>query len=216
MELGQPGGNPYAGIGQAVKNTTKSYNKAKKSKSSGRSHYSGGGGSSHNYGGGGGGGRSYSGGGGGGGGGFVSHTSAPVIPSINAYLGTDSVYQGALSGGKRTLKDALAELGRRRGEATTQYNQTKSSMARDRLTQLDDIRQEYASRGLINSGLFGDATGKFEKQYLDQLNSLNNQQTGLLGDLLSQQNNYQREYELAIQQAKQEALARRAAKYQIG
>jgi hypothetical protein len=211
-------------LGKAVHKTTVAVRKSggTKSKSVGRS--SSGGGSSRSSGGGGGGGSNFSrnvgrssgGGGGGGGGAVVSHTAAPVIPSINAYLGTDSAYQQAVSGGKRTLADYIADITRRKGEATTQYNNTVDSMGRDRTTQLDQLRQEYASRGLINSGLFGQKEGEFQQQYNDQLNALGQQQSGLLADLLSQQNNYKREYDLAVQQAKQEALARRAAKYQIG
>lgn len=170
---------------------------------------------------GGGGGSSHHSSGGGGGGGRVSVPRAvkpklPVVPSINSYLGTDSTYQQALTGGKRTLADYLSEIARRRGEAGTQYNQTVSNMNNDRTQQLDDIRQEFASRGLINSGLFGQEQGKFQQQFTDQLNALGQQQSGLLSDLLSQEKNYKRENDLALQQAKQEALARRAARYNIG
>lgn len=164
-----------------------------------------------------------SGGSSGGGGGGARYTvpevkpkPAPRPPSINSYLGTDSVYQQAVSGGKRTLADYLSELGRRRGEATTQYNQTGSNMERDRTQQLEDLRNEFASRGLIQSGLYGEEQGKFQQQFTDQRNALDQQQTGLLSDLLSQQKNYQRENDLTLQNAKQEALARRAAKYKIG
>jgi hypothetical protein len=131
-------------------------------------------------------------------------------------LGTDSVYQQSLSGGKRSLADYLSELGRRRGEAGTQFNQTKAGMERDRTQQLSDLENEFASRGLIQSGLYGEEQGKFQQQYSDQLNALGQQQSGLLADLLSQETNYRRENDLSMQQAKQEALARRAAKYKIG
>lgn len=215
MEVGQPGGSgrtfPSKAIGKAVHKTTRAVKKASSNYSS--SHRNVGRSSSGSSSGGGGSSR-FSGGGGGGGGASVSHT--PIVPSLAAYLGTDSAYQGAVSGGKRTLADYIADIGRRRGEATTQFNTTKSSMERDRATQLDQLRQEFASRGLINSGLFGQKEGEFQKQYQDQFNALGQQQTGLLSDLMSQQHNYQREYELALQQAKQEALARRAAKYNIG
>jgi hypothetical protein len=161
--------------------------------------------------------------GGGGGGGSVGRSigtsvakSAPKPPDINSYLGTDSVYQNAVSGGKRSLADFLSELNRRKGEATTQYNTTLGGMERDRVQQLDDLRQEFASRGLINSGLYGEEQGKFQKQFSEQQNALGQQQTSLLADLMSQQTNYSREQQMALQAAKQEALARRAAKYKIG
>lgn len=155
------------------------------------------------------GGGNYSGGGGG------SYT-APKPPSISSYLGTDSTYQNAVRGGKRSLADFLSDIGRRRGEAGTQFNQTSASMERDRLKQLDDIRQEFASRGLINSGLFGQEQGKFQQTFMDQMNTLKQQQASLLADLLSQETNYKREQELALEAAKQEALLRRAQQYNIG
>ena len=157
-----------------------------------------------------------SGGGGGGGGGGSAPKRAPKPPSLASYLGTDSGYQSAIRGGKRSLADFISELGRRRGEATTSFNQTSASMERDRVQQLDDLRQEFASRGLIQSGLYGEEQGKFQKQFTEQQGALKQQQTSLLADLLSQQKNYQRENDLAMEVARQEALQRRAAKYKIG
>lgn len=215
-----------AGVGAAIAktakkaggsggSTAKALNPSSKVRSSG-----GGSSSSRSSGGSSSGGSSRSGGGGGG----SSYTPAPRVaarpapaaPNINSYLGGDSVYQQSLSGGKRSLADYLSELGRRRGEAGTQYNQTRSGMERDRTQQLSDLENEFASRGLIQSGLYGEEQGKFQQQYADQLNALGQQQSGLLADLLSQEKNYRRENDLSMQQAKQEALARRAAKYKIG
>lgn len=142
--------------------------------------------------------------------------AAPKPPSIAAYLGTDSAYQAALRGGKRSLADFISELGRRRGEATTQFDQTKSSMERDRVQQLEDLRNEFASRGTLQSTLYADEQSRFNEQFTTQMNSLAQQQAALLADLLSQQKNYQREQDLAMEAARQEALQRRAAKYRIG
>lgn len=142
--------------------------------------------------------------------------AAPKPPSIAAYLGTDSAYQSALRGGKRSLADFISELGRRRGEATTQFDQTKSSMERDRVQQLEDLRNEFASRGTLQSTLYADEQSRFNEQFTTQMNSLAQQQAALLADLLSQQKNYQREQDLAMEAARQEALQRRAAKYRIG
>lgn len=140
----------------------------------------------------------------------------PTIPSIDSYLGTDTSYQDVVRGGRRSLADFLSELGRRKGEAETQYGTTKSSMERDRVQQLESLRDEFASRGLINSGLFGEEQGNFQQQFQQQQTALEQQQASLLADLLSQETNYKREQELALEAAKQEALQRRAAKFKIG
>ena len=98
------------------------------------------------------------------------------MPSLASYLGMDSGYQSAVRGQKRSLNDFLSELGRRRGEAGTQYKQTQASMERDRVRQLDELRQEFASRGLIQSGLFGEEQGRFQQQFTDQSTALDQQQ----------------------------------------
>lgn len=221
------GGGLGAALGQVAARTAKSVKKnltsrGSSSRSSGYAHSvnrkpryssSSGGGSSFSSGGGSSrGGSSRSSGGGGGG----AAPKAPSVPSLNDYLGTDSVYQQSVSGGKRSLNDFLSEMTRRRGEAGTQFTQTQGSMERDRVTQLEDLKNEFASRGLIQSGLYGEEQGKFQQKFTEQQTALQQQQAALLADLLSQEKNYRRENDLATQQAKQEALARRAAKYNIG
>ncbi len=207
-------------LGRAVAKVTSGSRPTKNSsrrstRSSGRS--SSGGGSSRRYSGGGSsGGSSRRSSGGGGGGGSVSVPKRPSAPDIKSYLAGDSVYQTGASGLKRSLSDYLSEIGRRRGEATTQFNQTSQSMERDRVRQLEDLKNEFASRGLIQSGLYGEEQGRFQEQFNTQLTALKQQQAALLADLLSQQNNYKRENDLNSQQLRQEALARRAAKYGIG
>lgn len=140
----------------------------------------------------------------------------PIISPINRYLKTDTTYQNVVRGQKRSLADFLSELGRRKGESTTSFNDTKASMERDRKQQLEDLKNEFASRGLIQSGLFGEEQGQFQQQFSEQLNSLQKQQASLLADLLSQEKNYKREQDLALEVARQEALKRRAAKLKLG
>ncbi len=200
-------------VSRAVKSTRKS------SSSSGRSS---GGGSSRGYSSrssSSGSSRRSSGGSSGGSGGSRAVVSKPkpaAVPSLASYLGTDAAYQDVLRGSKRSLSDFLSELGRRRGEAGTQFNMTKSSMERDRTQQLEDLRNEFASRGLIQSGLYGEEQGKFQQQFAQQMQAMEQQQAALMADLLSQETNYKREQQLATEAAKQEALQRRAAKYKIG
>jgi hypothetical protein len=201
-------------VGRSVKANTSSRSSSgvRRNTSSGGSSYSGNSSSS---------GRSSGRSSGGGGGSSYVAPKAPVVPkppappSLASYLGTDSVYQQTISGGKRSLADFLSEMGRRRGEAGTQYNQTTASMEKDRTQQLDDLRNEFASRGLIQSGLYGEEQGKFQQKFTEQQNALSQQQTGLLADLLGQEKNYRRENDNATAQAKQDAILRRAQKYNL-
>ncbi len=186
-------------------NARKSYSGARRSKSSGSSR----GYSSSSR-------RRSSGGGGGNGGGGGGGYRAPKAPSLAAYLLSDSAYQQAVRGGKRASADFMSETGRRRGEATTQFNQTKGQMERDRTTQLEALKNEFASRGLIQSGLFGEEQGRFEQTFTDQMNALSQQQASLMADILAQETNYRREQELMLESARQEAIQRRSAKYKIG
>jgi hypothetical protein len=199
------GKNVGSAAGKAVKSVTNKTSSGGGGSSGGG--YSGGGGSS--------GGGGYS-GGGGGGSSKPPKASKPVIPDINSYLGTDSTYQGILSGGKRTLQDFLSDLTRRKGEANTNFTTTTQGMERDRTQQLEDLKNEYASRGLIQSGLFGEKQGEFQQQFTTQMQALQQQQAALLADLLSQETNFKREQQLAQEAARQEALQRRSAKYNIG
>lgn len=194
--------SPGSSIGRSVARTTKPKKK----------YSSGGGGSNRNSGGGNSNPRRVS----------IPENNGPKpggktgIPSLDAYLGTDSAYQNVVRGGKRSLADFISEIGRRRGEANTQFTQTGASMERDRVQQLQDLKDEYASRGLIQSGLFGEEQGKFQQQFTQQQTVMQQQQAALLADLLSQEKNFRREQDLALEAAKQEALQRRAAKYKIG
>lgn len=203
----KPKAKPRSGMGARPTTGNRSSGGGSSSGGGGRSSYSGGGSS---------GGSNRGSSGGGGGGGSSKPPKAPSAPSINSYLGTDSIYQDVLRGGKRTLQDFLSDLGRRRGEAGTQFNTTLASMSRDRDQQLQALKDEFASRGLIQSGLYGQEQGRFQEQFGQQMTALQQQQAGLLADLLSQETNFKREQQLAQEAAKQEALQRRAAKYNIG
>lgn len=221
---GGPGTSLGTIIGNAANQTAKTITKPKTTTSKpktgmGSKPKSSGGGSKGGSSGGGysgGGSKGGSSGGSGGSKGGSSKPATPAIPSLSAYLGTDAEYQNYLSGSKRTLADYLSDLGRRKGEATTNYNTTLQSMEQDRTMQLEDLRDEFASRGLINSGLFAEEQGNFQKKYAEQLQTLDQQQAALLADLLQQETNFKREQELALKAAQQEAAQRRAAKYNIG
>lgn len=140
----------------------------------------------------------------------------PKPPSLKQYLSSDEVYQQALRGGNRSLQDFLSELNRRRGESKTSFNQTKEQMEVDRTRQLDQMRDEFASRGLIHSGLYAKEQGTFQEQFQTQMTQAQQAFTSLLADLKGQGTGAKREQELAKELARQEAIARRASRFGLG
>lgn len=137
----------------------------------------------------------------------------PKPPSLKQFLAGDEVYQQALRGGRRTLEDFLSELNRRRGEAGTSFDQTQEQMEQDRVRQLEKMKSEFASRGTLHSSLYGQEQGRFQEQFQTQMTQLSQAQQQLLADIMSQQTNFKREQELAMEMARQEALSRRASRY---
>jgi hypothetical protein len=97
---------------------------------------------------------------------------SPRPQSVSQFLSGDDIYQQAVRGGKRTLQDFLSELTRKRGEAKTNFTQTQEQMETDRVRQMEQLRDSFASRGLIHSGLFGQEQGRFQEDFKRQLQQL--------------------------------------------
>jgi hypothetical protein len=86
-------------------------------------------------------------------------------------------------------------------------------METEREKALEAMQDEFASRGLLKSGLFGEAQGDYQTDWQSQMKQLQQGQSSLLADLLSQRTNYGREQDLARESARQDAIRRRASKY---
>lgn len=139
----------------------------------------------------------------------------PKPPNIKSYLAGDAVYQQALRGGKRTLRDFLSDLQRRQEETKVGFRQSREAMELDRERQLERMENEFASRGLIHSSIYADEQGDFQEDFARQLTALQQQRANMLKDLLAEGTNFRREHEMSLELARQEALARRASKYKI-
>lgn len=138
---------------------------------------------------------------------------APVAPSLDKWLAGDTAYQQFLRGGQKTLGDFLNDLGRQRTEAGTTFQTSKRQMDQTREMTLEDMLNEYAARGLLKSGLYTDSVADYNRDWQQQMTTLEQQNAAFLADLLSQETNFKREQSLSTEAAKQEALRRRAERY---
>jgi hypothetical protein len=114
---------------------------------------------------------------------------------------------------QRTLSDFLSDIGRQRTEAETSFADVTRSMGLEKERALEAMMNEFASRGLLQSGLYAEEQGDYNRDWQAQMAQLQQGQQSLLGDLLSQKTNFGREQELAKEAARQDAIRRRAQKY---
>lgn len=143
----------------------------------------------------------------------IQPISPPRPPDINAYLGHDTTYQGQVRNYNKTLADFLANETQQRNRITGDYGSAKHAMDTQKTMDLGNIQQDYASRGLLNSGLFAQANSDYNTDWLAKLAELTKGRDRSLADLLSQETNFRKEQQLALQAAREAAIQRRAAQY---
>jgi len=165
-------------------------------------------------GGGGGGGGSISGGGGGGtgfsSGGQLGTGMAPV-PDIGTFLSGDPTYQSQLAALNKALADYRAQM----QDSENQYNVSYTGNTRDLGTQRGlgqtDLGNDYASRGLYESGLQAKAMGDLLDMFARRQSDLDTNKANFLSNTNRDYGNFQSENNLSGEKAKQDALNRRAA-----
>lgn len=141
--------------------------------------------------------------------------AGPVAPSVDDYLGSDSGYQQQL----RELANALAQftgdVTKRRGDLTTEYGLSKKAMEDQKVKDLDLMEDDFGARGVIRSGLYGQAVGDYNTEYGKRATDLDRGQTNALAGLDTETNRFKSQQQLSTESAKEAAIRRRAESYGI-
>lgn len=212
---GRPGSavnNPASAPGPGIVSQASAMPVTAPPKNSGtRPASSGGGGGGGSRGGGGGG---YSGGGSHGGSSSYSATpAAPAMPSIKSYLLGDTTYQDQLAQLRKAYTDYVANQNLSRTNYQNQYGLNVRDLTKQRTQGLQDVTDDFASRGLSQSGLYGQAYADAQSEYDRRQTELDTARNAFLTDLAQQLSNFKGDQQTATTSAKQEAIARRAAQY---
>jgi len=162
-----------------------------------------------------------------------------AVPTDESWLSGDSAYQAQLAALQRALFDSTADYTAQGTKYNTDYNDSLKGLGWMQALQDDPTTQgvnestpggwnfqdqntaagraftgqqnDFASRGLLQSSLYGTAQDNLTRSLNDQLGSVNAGRQTFLDDLTRQQASGQNENALAQQQARAEALARRAS-----
>lgn len=139
------------------------------------------------------------------------HANIP-LSKTQKYLQGDVDYQSTLRNLQRSLTDYQAQQKVQQARAAGDYGYAKNSMGLQRTNDLSDIQNDYAARGILNSGVYGTRLGDYNTQYNNQVGELTRQYNNQLSDFRTSYNNFLRQQQYEKEAARNAAISRRAAK----
>lgn len=134
------------------------------------------------------------------------------MPSINSYLG-DPTYQSQLAAIRKALADYRSQALVDRNQYGVQYLRNVNELGINKDRAVRDQKEDFASRGLIGSGLFAKSAGDLLGDFTRQRTGLDTARGDYLSNLQRDIGNFTTEQNLAAQRARQEAINRRALRY---
>lgn len=145
-------------------------------------------------------------------------TVAPSVPaptkppmSLDQWLAQDTVFQSSKNSYAKALQDYMAQDAAERAKYNNEYGASVQKLQQDKTINQQALNDDYASRGLLTSGLYANALNEFQNKYATQQADMERAKQAYLGDLTTDQNNFKTQQQLQIQQAQDAAAARRKA-----
>ena len=171
-------------------------------------------------------GMGYSGGGRAGGGtgsnssGYIGNLAAPVQTSppsmsLDDFVSQDTAYQSQLAALSKAFTDYQSQQGQAKTNYLTNYGTDRNALERNRVNAMSELENDFASRGLLQSGLYADSRADLTNDYDRRNAALEQAKAQYIAGLTNDLSNFQSEQDLTKQRALQEAAARRAAQYGI-
>lgn len=153
----------------------------------------------------------------------ISSNSAPAYtpppppkpPTEAEWLAGDTAYQDQTSEYEKALQDFVARIAEREGEIKQDADLAIQANQRNQTQGLNSNAEDFASRGMINSGLFADSAEQLSDRYNEARGSIETNRGRQIGALADERETYQRENELGRNNARRQALQRMALQWGV-
>jgi len=139
----------------------------------------------------------------------------PAVPGIDKYLSSDTTYQSGLSELMKNLQQFQTGNAQSQNDVKSAFQTALERMGQEREQSLKSLQEDFASRGLLNSGLYADANSDYDTQYQQRLGDLTKDEQGQLSSLSTDATNFQGLNQSQQAALKAAAIQRRAEKYGI-
>ena len=131
------------------------------------------------------------------------------------YLAGDTTFQQQLADFNRSKAEYNANYGRQSRIVNRDYAESQRSLNRQGQQDRIDQQEDFAGRGILHSGVFAKALGNYNTDFNARLKSLVTGKTDQLGDLAAQKKSFLSQLQTEINNARQDAIRRRAAQLGI-
>lgn len=135
---------------------------------------------------------------------------------LREYLGSDETYQSQDAMFDKIWQDYLQSFGLQQSRVNEDFELATKRMGKERDRARGVITEDFGSRGILHSGLFNQELGEYDEAYTERLGDLSRDRVRSLEDLMEQRRLFQTENQMRQQEARLEAIRRRAAQQGIG
>lgn len=134
-------------------------------------------------------------------------------PRLQEFLAGDDVFQSQISQLQKELENFMTSNRDQRGDVNESFQEALQRMGSERSRALEEMEADFASRGLLNSGLYTDAVGDYNKEYGTRRGDLQTDKSNSLEELIQSAGNFQTDTRGQREAARQEAIRRRAQQF---
>lgn len=136
-----------------------------------------------------------------------------AVADIGTWLNADSGYNQQLAQFANALAQFNADVTQRRGNLNTDFTTSRKAMDDQKVIDMKNLEDDYGSRGIIRSGLYGKAQGDYNTEFDNRVTDLSTKQQQAMAGLDTEVGRYNSQNTLQQQQAREAAIARRAQQY---
>jgi hypothetical protein len=131
------------------------------------------------------------------------------------YLAGDTTYQQQMADYNKSKADYSANYTRQTGIVNRDYAESQRTLNRQGAQDRLDQQNDFAGRGILHSGVFATALGNYNTEFNSRMKGLTTGKTDQLGDLSAQRKSFLQQLQIEMNNAREDALRRRAAKLGI-
>lgn len=143
----------------------------------------------------------------------VAPPPAPSVPTEDEWLGGDTAYQSQMAALQKALADYRSQSNQQQTQYGVDYSSKLNELGLAEKQGIKDLENDFASRGLLRSGLFDNNRIELGSMFDRREGDLARAKADFEANLATALANFETENNLTGTRARQEALARRAAQF---